>query len=321
MGVRLLSTIFGKNPAPSPTGDVAPVPPAKSPIAKARLASLSKENAEMERKPEPSPRLGETEVKTAKLESDPKTVECEESSVTKRSAGAASKVAIGVGGNVLAEIKARQERRISGVMKQNSEESDFSERSERIDSKANLSPIPLGPMRLRPALPTPEEAETPKMDIKSAINPLVRFRPSGGEEIESERSKPSNPLTAIRLRPRGVAEDSEGTMKSEEKSNLLNIRQRAVEESDVSEKSDVKPNPLSGVRLRSTGINVVDPLKSPNNGSNIDNDTKSESRNSLSKLKPPPLAPKPRPWSIVGSDKKLGNFFALAHFLILIIYL
>jgi hypothetical protein len=34
----------------------------------------------------------------------------------------------------------------------------------------------------------------------------------------------------------------------------------------------------------------------------------------LTKLKPPPLAPKPRPWSIVGSDKKTGTKRFLSHF-------
>ena len=141
-------------------------------------------------------------------------------------------------------------------------------------------------------------------------------RCAGPEEAETERTKSPNPITSVRLRPRGVnPEDAEVSVKPEEKSanSLNNYRLRATgstvtEDSDVSEKSESKPNPLSGVRLRSTGINVTNSSKSPGS-SNGDVESKNESRNSLtSKLRaPPPLAPKPRPWSIVGSDKKTGN--------------
>lgn len=284
----MLSSIFGKNPSPSPTGDASPPPaPTKSPVAKTRLGSTSKE-------PEPESKLAESE----------------ELAAPKRSA-APSKLGIGVGGNVLAEMKARQERRISGILKQNSEESDFSERSEKLEpSKASLSPNPLGGIRLRPTPHTPEEPEAPKLPEKNN----VRFvRPTGLEEVESERNKAANPLTGFRLRHRGGTEEAEATAtaKLEEKSNALNqIRLRAtstvVDDSPSPDPSgDAKAHPLSGVRLRSTGINVTDPLKSPNNGDSSA-EIKNESRNSLTKLKPPPLAPKPRPWSIVGSDKKPG---------------
>ncbi|XP_046651489.1 F-actin-uncapping protein LRRC16A-like isoform X2 [Daphnia pulicaria] len=286
MGVRLLSSIFGKNPSPSPTGDGSPPPaPTKSPVAKTKLSSMTKE-------PESEPKLVEDETEPA---------------APKRSA-VPSKLGIGVGGNVLAEMKARQERRISGILhKQNSEESDFSERSEKPEpSKANsLSPNPLGGIRLRPTPHTPEDQEPPKLPERNN----ARFvRPTGLEEVESERNKSTNPLTGFRLRHRGGAEEAE-TAKLEDKSNALNqIRLRAtstvVDDSPSPDPtSDAKANPLSGVRLRSTGINVTDPLKSPNNGDSSA-EIKSESRNSLTKLKPPPLAPKPRPWSIVGSDKK-----------------
>lgn len=288
MGVRLLSSIFGKNPSPSPTGDASPPPaPTKSPVAKSRLGSVSKE-------PEP----------------EPKQAESEEPPIPKRTP-VPSKLGIGVGGNVLAEMKARQERRISGILKQNSEESDFLERSEKQEPNkpSSLSPNPLGGIRLRPTPHTPEEQDTPpKLPEKTNI----RFaRPSGIEDAESDRNKSANPLTGFRLRHRGGPEEPETTTttKSEEKSNALNqIRLRAtstvVDDSPSPDPTgDSKTNPLSGVRLRSTGINVTDPLKSPNNG---DSEGKGESRNSLTKLKPPPLAPKPRPWSIVGSDKKAG---------------
>lgn len=292
MGVRLLSSIFGKNPSPSPTGDASPPPPTKSPVAKSRLGSASKE-------PEP-------EVKPS--------VDNEEPTALKRTA-APSKLGIGVGGNVLAEMKARQERRISGILKQNSEESDFSERADKPDSnKTNsLSPNPLGGIRLRPTPHTPEEPEPPKLPEKNN----VRFvRPTGLEEVESERNKSANPLTGFRLRHRGGGLEETESTKLEEKSNALNqIRLRAtstvVDESPSPDLSADRTNPLSGVRLRSTGINVTDPLKSPNNGDSCE--IKSESRNSLTKLKPPPLAPKPRPWSIVGSDKKTGNFHLLRY--------
>ncbi|XP_059352193.1 F-actin-uncapping protein LRRC16A-like isoform X2 [Daphnia carinata] len=289
MGVRLLSSIFGKNPSPSPTSDGSPSPaPSKSPVAKTKLTSVTKEQ--------------ESESKPVEDEAEP--------AVPKRSA-VPSKLGIGVGGNVLAEMKARQERRISGILKQNSEESDFSERGieKGEPNKANnLSPNPLGGIRLRPTPHTPEEQEPPKLPERNN----VRFiRPAGLEEVESDRNKPANPLTGFRLRHRGGADEPE-TAKLEDKSNALNqIRLRAtsavVDDSPSPDPSgDAKANPLSGVRLRSTGINVTDPLKSPNNGdSNAEN--KNDSRNSLTKLKPPPLAPKPRPWSIVGSDKKTDD--------------
>lgn len=294
MGVRLLSSIFGsKNPSPSPTSDVTsssppqqqPQLPAKSPVAKSRLGSTSKESELVE--------------------------SSEDQSVSKRSA-VPSKLGIGVGGNVLAEMKARQERRISGIMKQNSEDSDISERSESVNSnhsKANsLSPNPLGGIRLRPTPPTPEEPEQPKMTTEKVTtpSPAMRFVRSN----PTEDPEKSNPLANIRLRPRGGSEETEV-----EKSNVLNqFRLRAASSTTTTaateDSSPVETNPLSGVKLRSTGIKVTDPLKSPNNGggSSSSEDLKSESRNSLTKLmKPPPLAPKPRPWSIVGSDKKNGN--------------
>ena len=43
MGVRLLSSIFGKNSSPSPTAEGVSTPPVKSPVAKSRLNSFSKE--------------------------------------------------------------------------------------------------------------------------------------------------------------------------------------------------------------------------------------------------------------------------------------
>ena len=297
MGVRLLSSIFGKNPSPSPTGEPSSTPtPAKSPIAKARLGSISKES-----------------------EAEAKPVESEELAASKRAA-VPSKLGIGVGGNVLAEMKARQERRISGILKQNSEESDYSERSEKpeqpINKNNSLSPNPLGGIKLRPTPPTPEESEPPKLPEKNN----VRFtRPTGPDESESDRNKLANPLAGFRLRHRGAAEETESS-KMEEKSNALNqIRLRAtssvVDESPSPDpSSDAKANPLSGVRLRSTGINVTDPLKSPNNGETAASEIKNESRNSLTKLKPPPLAPKPRPWSIVGSDKKTGTWLFFHDF-------
>ena len=326
--MRLLSSLFGKNPSPSPTSDVVSNPLTKSPVSKTRLSSSSKDINETTGK------LSEGDSKSSdkKNETDLKGYEADETSeksISKRAA-APSKIGIGVGGNVLAEMKARQERRISSIMKQNSEESDFSERSERTEMpKSNMSPLPLGAVRLRPTPPTPEEPEapeTPKLDGKIGSNsPVVRFRSPGSDDVnESDRNKSSsaNPLANIRLRPRGFTDsgDTESSVKSEEKTSAVGqFRLRAAtgpsEEPEVFEKSDSKSNPLTGVRLRSTGINVTDPLKSPNNGgannggsNNGDhNDNKNEARNSLTKLKPPPLAPKPRPWSIVGSDKKTGT--------------
>ena len=312
MGVRLLSSIFGKNPSPSPTSDVMsssppqtqqqPQLPAKSPIAKTRLGSTSKE------------------LETAESPEEPV--------VAKRSA-VPTKLGIGVGGNVLAEMKARQERRISGIMKQNSEDSDISERSESVNSNnskaSSLSPNPLGGIRLRPTPPTPEEPEMPKLSTENKVttpSPAMRFMRSN----PSEDAEKSNPLAGIRLRPRGGSEETETTSSSknvEDKSNVLNqFRLRASSSTStapntaIEDSSPIEPNPLSGVKLRSTGIKVTDPLKSPNNGggSSSSEDLKSESRNSISKLKPPPLAPKPRPWSIVGSDKKNGKSVSYPNF-------
>lgn len=306
MGVRLLSSIFGKNPSPSPTGGEAsppPVAPTKSPVAKTRLGSTSREPNELERS------RGELNTEPSNEES---------SSVSKRTVP--SKLGIGVGGNVLAEMKARQERRISGILKQNSEESDFSERSEKIESSmsksSSLSPNPLGGIRLRPTPPTPEEPEPPKLPEKTGIRfgrPPAAAPPAEKDEAESK----SNPLAGIKLRPRGGSEEPEPSpAKSEDKPNVLNHFRLRTTSTTADESasspdpstSEVKANPLSGVRLRSTGINVIDPLKSPNNdGGSGTADNKNEARNSLTKLKPPPLAPKPRPWSIVGSDKKPGK--------------
>lgn len=301
MGVRLLSSIFGKNPSPSPTSDGSPPSPAptKSPVAKTRLGSLSKEPTEAEsRKPEhPTNEVSPSE----------------EASSSKRAA-VPTKLGIGVGGNVLAEMKARQERRISGIMKQNSnEESDFSEKSEAktepISKSSSLSPNPLGGIRLRPTPPTPEDQEPPKLPEKTGI----RFNRSA--PLDDSESK-NHPLAGIRLRPRGGSEETEvPATKNEEKTNNVTNHFRLRAASSPAEEGSssgdttgeaVKTNPLSGVKLRSTGINVIDPLKSPNNDSGSAGEIKSEARNSLSKLKPPPLAPKPRPWSIVGSDKKTG---------------
>ena len=139
-------------------------------------------------------------------------------------------------------------------------------------------------------------------------------RTTGTEEAEPERNKSPNPITSVRLRPRINCEEPEFSAKPEDKcaNSLNNYRLRATstvtEDSDVSEKSESKPNPLSGVRLRSTGINVTNSSK-PQGSSNGEVEPKNESRNSMtSKLRaPPPLAPKPRPWSIVGSDKKNGT--------------
>ena len=161
MGVRLLSSIFGKNStSPSPTNDATTANPAtKSPVARTRLGSLtSKEPAD-----------GSQDVKQLQ--------ESEDSSTAAKKL--TPKLGVGVGGNVLAEMKARQERRISGIIKQNStEESDLSERSEmqrQVDVKANMSPLPLGAMRLRPTLATPEDVEPSKS---------VEVKPAGSESKE-----------------------------------------------------------------------------------------------------------------------------------------
>ncbi len=290
MGVRLLSSIFGKNPSPSPTsGDSSPPPtavPTTSPVAKTRLGSSSKEP---------------TDNNDAVFTEEPS---------NKRSTAAPSKLGIGVGGNVLAEMKARQERRISGIMKQNSaDESDISERSEKtetgssVSKSSSLSPNPLGGIRLRPTPPTPEETEPPpKLPEKTGI----RF----GARPPLAAPTPSEELANIRLRPRGASEEPEApttTSSAVPKQETVNqFRLRSTnEEPPTPEPSETKTNPLSGVRLRSTGINVTDPLKSPVNESSSE-PKNNDARNSLSKLKPPPLAPKPRPWSIVGSDKKPG---------------
>ena len=145
--------------------------------------------------------------------------------------------------------------------------------------------------------------------------PVVRFRSPATEEPtdNAERAKSSNPLANIRLRPRGFTDsgDSEASTKNEDKSPvLIPFRLRAASGAgDEANRDASTDNPLSGVRLRMTGINVTDPLKSPNNSNgDMNNDNKNDAtRNSLtSKLKPPPLAPKPRPWSFIGSDKKGG---------------
>lgn len=271
MGVRLLSSIFGKNPSPSPTGEASPPQPAKSPVAKIRFGAAQSPKEEHESK------VGEAE-----------------DSVSKKTA-APSKIGIGVGGNVLAEMKARQERRISGILhKQNSEESDVSEVSDKAESKsASTSPNPLGGIRLRPTAQTPEDADVPpKLPEKT-----LRFKPA--EEADSDKSKSNSSL--FRLRSRIGSDDSEAPKQDERPSALNQVRLRSTnnDEGQSTDGANEKANPLSGVKLRSTGISVTD------KASNEDN--KSESRNSLSKLKPPPLAPKPRPWSVAGSDKKNGR--------------
>ncbi len=129
-------------------------------------------------------------------------------------------------------------------------------------------------------------------------------------------------MANIRLRPRCFTDESPEAAATKSDVALHPFRLRAASGAGLTDNPpESEPNPLIGVRLRSTGINVTDPLKSPNNGAGpttssvgspsdaggeAKND-KNESRNSLSKLKPPPLAPKPRPWSIVGSDKKAGE--------------
>jgi len=309
MGVRLLSSIFGKNPSPSPTSEVMsssppqPQLPAKSPIAKTRVGSTSKE-------PE------------AAAESPDEPV------VAKRSV-IPTKLGIGVGGNVLAEMKARPERRISRITEKNSEDLDISERSESVNSNnskaSSLSPNPLGGIQLRSTPPTPEELEMPKLstenkDKVTTPSPAMRFmrsNPTAEKQI-------SNPLSDyIRLRLKGGSDETEApsTVKNvEDKSNILSqFRLRAASSTTSTtpnatneDLSPIERNPLSGVKLRSTKIKVTDPLKSPNNGggSSSSEDFKSESHNFISKLEPSLLAPKSRPWSIVGSDGKNGkNYF------------
>lgn len=298
MGVRLLSSIFGKNPSPSPTGEGVSPPPAKSPVAKSRLNSFSKELPDAENRKSAGKSKSESE-------SDLKQIDSEDSAASKRATPPSKIGGIGVTGTVLAEMKARQERRISGILKQNSDESqDVPERPEKMEPKSSLSPNPIAGVRLRSAQVSPEDP-----DLDKSIGRLNRT--TGTEEAEPERNKSPNPITSVRLRPRINCEEPEFSAKPEDKcaNSLNNYRLRATstvtEDSDVSEKSESKPNPLSGVRLRSTGINVTNSSK-PQGSSNGEVEPKNESRNSMtSKLRaPPPLAPKPRPWSIVGSDKK-----------------
>lgn len=271
-----MSSIFGKNPSPSPTGDASPPQPAKSPVAKIRFGT----------------------AQSPKEEHETKTSESEDGA-SKKSAGP-SKIGIGVGGNVLAEMKARQERRISGILnKQNSEESDVSEVSDKTEpsgaKSASTSPNPLGGIRLRSAAQAPDDDVPPKLPEKT-----IRFAKSP-EEPDADKSKSNSSL--FRLRSRIGLEEAQ----DDKPPPLNHVKLRSTANNDDGQSLELtseKANPLSGVRLRSTGINVAENHKTGNGG---DGDNKSESRNSLTKLKPPPLAPKPRPWSVVGSDKKNGK--------------
>ena len=184
--MRLLSSIFGKNPSPSPTGEgVSSPPPAKSPVAKSRLNSFSKDLPDADHRKSAGKSKSESE-------SDLKQIDGEESGASKRSTttataattatataatattpgGAAAGAAgatppakiggIGVTGTVLAEMKARQERRISGILKQNSDESqEFPERPEAKTepAKSSLSPNPIGGIRLRSTQASPEDPD------------------------------------------------------------------------------------------------------------------------------------------------------------------
>ncbi|EFX77216.1 hypothetical protein DAPPUDRAFT_247994 [Daphnia pulex] len=181
--------------------------PTKSTVAKTKLSSTTK-------KPESEPRAAEDEAEPA---------------APKRTA-VPSKLGIGVVGNVLAKMKAR-----------NIQSSEKPEPSKA----CSLSQNPLRGIRLRPTPHTPEDQEPPKL-------------PKG----ESERNKSANPLTGFRLHHRDEAEEAK-MAKLEEKLNLT-VYLDDLPSTDPT--SDAKANPPSGVPLCSTGINVTDPLKSPHNG-------------------------------------------------------
>ena len=154
--MRLLSSIFGKNPSPSPTGEGVSPPPAKSPVAKSRLNSFSKELPDAENRKSAGKSKSESE-------SDLKQIDSEDSAASKRATPPSKIGGIGVTGTVLAEMKARQERRISGILKQNSDESqDVPERPEKMEPKSSLSPNPIAGVRLRSAQVSPEDPDLDK---------------------------------------------------------------------------------------------------------------------------------------------------------------
>ncbi|XP_046397648.1 F-actin-uncapping protein LRRC16A isoform X2 [Ischnura elegans] len=136
----------------------------------------------------------------------------------KRLSPSLPKIGVGVGSEVLAEIKARQEKRASVLPKQSSEDS---------------------------------ESSTSKEGVGSPVGIGVRLRSTG-------LSSPTNGIQRDGLPP-------------------LSPVLKSVAKTSVSEKQ--------------ASVSASGPQAS-----------------SSSKTKPPPIAPKPRPWSVVGSDRKSGEF-------------
>ncbi|XP_071451973.1 F-actin-uncapping protein LRRC16A isoform X2 [Hetaerina americana] len=135
----------------------------------------------------------------------------------KRLSPSLPKIAVGVGSEVLAEIKARQEKRASVLPKQSSEDSESGTSREGIGS-----PVGIG----------------------------------------------------VRLRSTGLSSPTNGIQK------------------------DGLP-PLSPVLKSVTKASAAEKQAANSGGPQV---------SSASKTKPPPIAPKPRPWSVAGSDRKSGEF-------------
>ncbi|XP_023724032.1 F-actin-uncapping protein LRRC16A isoform X2 [Cryptotermes secundus] len=127
----------------------------------------------------------------------------------------------------------------------------------------------------------------------------------------------------------GVSNTMLAEMKARQEKRTSSPRQ----DSDPDREKPPSPTVLPSVRLRSTGL--ADSLRSPTNGfpkgssgegpkspilksvtkevggsrTNSDSGSScSSGKQCSSKVKPPPIAPKPRPWSMVGSDRKSGEF-------------
>ncbi|XP_069691795.1 F-actin-uncapping protein LRRC16A isoform X3 [Periplaneta americana] len=127
----------------------------------------------------------------------------------------------------------------------------------------------------------------------------------------------------------GVGNTVLAEMKARQEKRTSSPRQ----DSDPDKEKPPSPTVLPSVRLRSTGL--ADSLRSPTNGfpkgssgevpkspvlksmskeiggsrSSVDSASCCSGKQCPSKVKPPPpIAPKPRPWSMVGGDRKSGEF-------------
>ncbi|XP_039285032.1 F-actin-uncapping protein LRRC16A isoform X2 [Nilaparvata lugens] len=155
---------------------------------------------------------------------------------------------------------------------------------------------------------------------------LERYSPLARRTSTSDSTHSSSPLARRldSLRDEESAEEMEVGRKS---NTLPDMKSKRVASPSSRPDSDSeKPGSptisIPSVKLRSTGL--ADSLRSPTNGFprasdapkspvlkaiNSKDKTSESDKNVGCKVKPPPpLAPKPRPWSVVGSDRKSGDF-------------